>query len=197
VDLCTCILTASKKVRREKLESATSANCAGLPGWQRGTGKRVLAKLLDVQSTWCWEEKQLLCSVEEVILKAHGRGSQKTTLNLEDCLERREQIRFGFHAVVDFEWLDEEGVRQQGRGVTRDISLKGLFVYSVSPPPAKADLQVEVFFATVPGADTNLQLRTKALVLREEPATRRGERHGFALLNRSCKVCGGVTPIET
>ena len=183
-------------MRREKLESAASANFAGLPGWQSGTGKRVLAKLLDALSLWRWEEKQLLCSVEEIILKADGRGSQKTTLNLGDCLERREQIRFGVHALVDFEWLDGEGVRQEGRGLTRDISPKGLFIYSDSQPLAKADLQVEVFFASVTGANTNLQLRTKALVLRGEPATRHGERHGFALLNRSCKVCGGVTPIE-
>jgi hypothetical protein len=167
-----------------------------LPGRQGATGKRVLAKLLDAQSRWCWEERQLLCNVEEVILKAHGRGSQKMTLNLGDCLERREQIRFGVHAVVDFEWLDGEGVRQQGRGLTRDISPKGLFIYSDSQPPAKADLQVEVFFASVTGANTNLQLRTKALVLRGEPATRQGERHGFALLNRSCKLYDGVTPFE-
>jgi len=98
--------------------------------------------------------------------------------------------------VVNFEWLDGEGVRQQGRGLTRDISPKGLFIYSDSQPPAKADLQVEVFFASITGANTDLQLRTKALVLREEPATRRGEPHGFALLNRSCKVYDGVTPIE-
>jgi hypothetical protein len=50
-------------VRREKLESAASANFAGLPGWQSGTGKGVLAKLLDAQSSWYWEEKQLLCTV--------------------------------------------------------------------------------------------------------------------------------------
>jgi hypothetical protein len=196
VERCTCILNAGKKVRRENLESAASANFAELPGWQGGTGKRVLAKLLDALSPWRWEEKQLLCSVVEVILKAEGRGSQKTTLNLGGCLERREQIRFGIHAVVDFEWLDGEGVRQQGQGLTRDISSKGLFIYSDFQPPAKADLQVEVFFDSVTGANTNLQLRIKALLLRGEPATRQGERHGFALLNRSCKVCGGVTPIE-
>jgi hypothetical protein len=141
-------------------------------------------------------ENQLLCNVEEVILKAQRRGFQKTTLNLGDCLERRRQIRFGVHAVVDFEWLDGEGVRHQGRGLTRDISLKGLFIYSDSQPPAKADLQVEVFFASVTGANTNLQLRTKALVLRGEQATRRGEPNGFALLNRSCKLYDGVTPFD-
>jgi hypothetical protein len=111
-------------------------------------------------------------------------------------MERREQIRFGVHAAVDFEWLDEEGVRQQGRGLTRDISSKGLFIYSDSQPPPRADLQVEVFFASITGANTNLQLRSRALVLRGEPAMERGERHGFAVLNRSCKLYGGVTPIE-
>jgi hypothetical protein len=119
-----------------------------------------------------------------------------TILNLGGSLERREQIRFGLHAVVDFEWVDGGGDRQQGRGVTRDISLKGLFVYSDSPPQAKADVQVEVFFASITGANTNLQLRINALVLRGEPAMRRGERHGFALLSRSYTVCDGATHIE-
>ena len=118
------------------------------------------------------------------------------TLNLGDCLERRQQIRFGIRAVVDFEWHDGKGVLHQGRGLTRDISLNGLFVYSDFPPPANADLQAKMFFASITGANTNLQLRTKALVLRREPATRRGEPQGFALLNRSCKVYDGVTPIE-
>ena len=111
-------------------------------------------------------------------------------------MERREQIRFGVHAAVDFEWLDEEGVRQQGRGLTRDISPKGLFIYSDSQPPAKADLQVEVFVASINGANTNLRLRTRALVLRGEPDMERGGRRGFAVLNRSCKVYDGVTPVE-
>jgi hypothetical protein len=111
-------------------------------------------------------------------------------------MERREQIRFGVHAAVDFEWLDEEGIWQRGRGLTRDISPKGLFIYSDSQPPPRADLQVEVFFASVTGGRTNLQLRARALVLRGEPGKRRGERRGFAVLNRSCKVYDGVTPFE-
>lgn len=118
------------------------------------------------------------------------------TRNLGDRVDRRQRIRFGIRALVDFEWLDRKGVLHHGRGRTRDISLDGLFVYSNSAPPAKADLQVEVFFDSITGANTNLRLRTRALVLRGEPATRRGKPHGFALLNWSCKVYDGVTLIE-
>ena len=133
---------------------------------------------------------------DEVLLNADVRSSQKRVLNLGVYMERREQIRFGVHAPVDFEWLDEGGVRQQGRGLTRDISPKGLFIYSDSQPPAKADLQVEVFVASINGANTNLWLRTRALVLRGEPATEREGRRGFAVLHRSCKIYDGLTPVE-
>ena len=47
---------------------AAGANFAVLLDRQSATGKGVFAKLLDAQSCCCWEEKQLLCSVEEIIL---------------------------------------------------------------------------------------------------------------------------------
>ena len=42
---------------------------------------------------------------------------------------------------VDFEWMDTEGVPQQGQRFTRDISPKGMFIHSDCQPPAKADVQ--------------------------------------------------------
>jgi hypothetical protein len=111
-------------------------------------------------------------------------------------MERRESPRFGLHALVDFEWRDSEGVSHRERGHTRDISSKGMFIYSLSEPPAKADVQVEVSFRSVAETYMNLRLRATALVLRVEPETRRGAPHGFALLNRSCKLYDGVAPIE-
>jgi hypothetical protein len=85
-------------MHRGTLESGASANFGVLPDRQRATGKGRLAQLLDAQSHWCREEKQLLCSVEEIILKARGRGYQMMILNLGACLERRQQIRFGIRA---------------------------------------------------------------------------------------------------
>jgi hypothetical protein len=112
-----------------------------------------------------------------------------------DGLERREQTRYALRAVVDFEWMDAEGVPHRGRGQTRDIGIKGMFVYSDSQPPARADVQVEVSLRSVAEAVTNLSMKVEGLVIRAEPPTSPGIRHGFAVLNRSCKLHNG-DPIE-
>jgi hypothetical protein len=110
-------------------------------------------------------------------------------------LERREQTRYGVRARVDFEWV-EEGVLQRGQGLTRDISSKGMFIYSDSEPPPRADLRVRVSFSSVAEALTSVQLRALALVLRLEPASSPELQHGFAILNRSYELHDGVSSIE-
>ena len=135
-------------------------------------------------------------------MRGHGESShaglrqQSSHANGVDRMERRESPRFGIRALVDFEWRDLEGVPHRDRGRTRDISSKGMFIYSHADPPAKADVHVEISFRSVAETYMNLRLRATALVLRVEPETRRGAPHGFALLNRICKLHNGVAPIE-
>jgi hypothetical protein len=102
-------------------------------------------------------------------------------------LERREQTRYGVRAIVDFEWIDK-GVPRSGRGLTRDISSKGMFIYSDSKPPEKADLQVKVSFRGFTEVSTGVRLSAKSLVLRVEPAASQDALQGFAILNRSYKL---------
>jgi hypothetical protein len=110
-------------------------------------------------------------------------------------LERREQIRYGVRALVDFEW-DDEGVIRRGQGLTRDISTKGMFIHSDTNPPAKADLFVDVSFRDVSSIPTTLQMRAKGLVIRVEPATEPGSKQGFAMLNRSYELRAGGSTIQ-
>jgi PilZ domain len=90
----------------------------------------------------------------------------------------------------------DEGVVRRGQGHTRDISSKGMFIYSDSEPPAKADLRVEVSLRPVAETNTKLRLSAEALVIRVEPSSGTGANHGFAILNRSYKLLNGATPIE-
>jgi hypothetical protein len=110
-------------------------------------------------------------------------------------LEHREHPRFDVHAHVDFEWM-EEGVLRTGRGLTRDISSKGMFIYSDTKPPTKADLRVKVSFASLGRGLTNLHLRTNSLVVREEPPSSPEADYGFAILNKHYELHNGVTSIE-
>jgi hypothetical protein len=110
------------------------------------------------------------------------------------CLERREHTRYDVRAPVEFEWIDK-GVLHRGRGLTRDISAKGMFIYSASEPPTKADLQVEVFLRVAAEAPTSLRLIAKSLVVRVESAASPDAPSGFAILNRSHGLLGGLTSI--
>ena len=110
-------------------------------------------------------------------------------------MEQREHTRYGVRAHVDFEWM-EEGVLQTGRGLTRDISSKGMFIYSDSRPPTKADLQVKVSFSSFAQTLTKVQMRANSLVIRVEPASTHGTDYGFAILNKSYELHDGVSPIE-
>jgi hypothetical protein len=103
-------------------------------------------------------------------------------------VERRETIRYEVHALVEFRWVGEEGTPRWGRGVTRDICSKGMFIYSDSPPAAKDDLEIEVSFRTVAEVPTDLQMAARAVVLRTETATTPGVSQGFAVLNKSFKL---------
>jgi hypothetical protein len=108
-------------------------------------------------------------------------------------LERREHTRYGVRALVDFEWIDE-GESHHGRGLTRDINSKGMFIYSDSEPPVKTDLQVEVSFSGIAETPTNLRLSAESLVIRVDSAPSGDERRGFAILNRSYKLRGALAP---
>ena len=88
------------------------------------------------------------------------------------------------------------GVARRGQGITRDISTKGMFIYSDIEPPAKADVLVDVSFRDVASIPTSLQMRAKGLVIRVEPATEPGAQLGFAILNRSYELHDGVSAVH-
>jgi hypothetical protein len=129
-------------------------------------------------------------------MKAFGHAPRNIAWDLGSGLERREQIRLGVRALVKFEWFDGQGVQHREQGFTRDISSKGMFIFSDSLPPAKVDLQVDVFFGNISGAEPNLELSAKALVIRSEPATNSGASGGFAVLNRSYSLASQALMLE-
>jgi hypothetical protein len=105
-----------------------------------------------------------------------------------NTLERRETTRYSVQALVEFRWVSEEGALHQGRGVTRDICAKGMFVYSDSPPAEKADVEIDVSFRPVIEGAVSFQLGAKAVVIRMEPAETPGISHGFAVLNKTSRL---------
>lgn len=112
-----------------------------------------------------------------------------------DSLEQREQIRYGIRADVVFEWSDTDGFPHRGRGFTRDIGIKGMFIYSDVSPSEKDDVAVDVSLRSAARGVTNLWMRAEGVVIRVELAVDPGKPRGFAVLNRTCKLHDGA-PIE-
>ena len=140
----------------------------------------------------------MLSRVLELNLVTYIKSSRTTLLSgtarkREYRLERSDHTRYSVRAPVAFEWI-ENGEPRSGRGLTRDISSEGMFIYSDSEPPAKVEIQVEVFLGVSSEPPTKLRLKAKSLVVRTE--VRPDTLHGFAVLNRSCKLHDGVTPID-
>jgi hypothetical protein len=109
--------------------------------------------------------------------------------------DRRQQTRYGVRALVNFEWMDED-VPRRGQGITRDISPKGMFIYSEAKPPAKADVRVDVSFQDFPSTAKDLQMSARGVVIRVEPTTGPGSMEGFAILNRSYDLQEGAGAVK-
>lgn len=104
-----------------------------------------------------------------------------------NIVERRQHTRYSVQARVNFKWQDG-GILFAGSGRTRDISSNGIFVYSDSAPPEKADIDLDISFHSAANANTNLQMKAAALVIRVEGTESPEGRPGFAVLNRSYRL---------
>jgi hypothetical protein len=72
-------------------------------------------------------------------------------------------------------------------GLTRDISVGGVFVYTDSPPPKNADLNMNLFFPSSLAGKEDVEITTKARVLRLA-LTAPGKECGFAAVSRSISL---------
>ena len=85
-------------------------------------------------------------------------------------MELRKHIRFQVEVPIFFSWKDPRGIRQEGRGYTRDISPRGVFVYTEEIPPVGTYLSYEALFPALGKASTGLRMQVDGQVLRVEPA---------------------------
>jgi hypothetical protein len=71
-------------------------------------------------------------------------------------------------------------VHHLGSGLTRDISRKGMFVYTDSLPPHDASVKAELILPAPSRVDDGPRMTAKARALRLEPATPGKSDGGFA-----------------
>lgn len=83
--------------------------------------------------------------------------------------------------AVIFRWKGPGNERFQGEGVTRDMSVAGIFVLTATCPPANASVQMEVLLPISDGA-SRARMKSDMRVLRVEHDIAGNKRSGFSAL---------------
>ncbi len=107
----------------------------------------------------------------------------------------RKSVRYALHVPVTFSWVDEGGVRQEGKGRTRDISPGGTFVLALPCPPVGAAVGLNIIPSMDPQAPT-LEIKAEARVLRVELTGQGEETSGFAVRNQKVLILRGSAVID-
>jgi hypothetical protein len=100
-------------------------------------------------------------------------------------MELRHRVRYRLTADAMFTWDAPQRNKLSGKGVTRDISVAGAFIFTKTCPPVGATLDLEIFLSSDPGAGRRtVQIKTFATVIRVEHKT---DCEGFAAeISRCC-----------
>jgi PilZ domain len=97
-------------------------------------------------------------------------------------MELRNRVRYRLSADAVFAWEGAQHDRFLGEGITRDISLMGAFIFTLTSPPVGATVHLDVFLAPTAGAHKKtVRIKTEATVIRVEHSA---ESEGFAAVSQ-------------
>ena len=99
-------------------------------------------------------------------------------------MERRKFTRFAVECPVLISWRDRQGVSHRAQGVTRNVSVSGVFFRGRTSPPVGAQIVVNVFFPWLESRESTLRMTTEGTVVRANLPMNGGEGDGFALEGR-------------
>jgi hypothetical protein len=88
-------------------------------------------------------------------------------------------MRYRMSTAVIFRWKGPDNERFQGEGVTRDMSVAGIFVLTATCPPANAMVQMEVLLPLSDGG-SNVRMKSGMTVLHVEHDIAENKRSGFS-----------------
>jgi hypothetical protein len=102
--------------------------------------------------------------------------------------ELRERLRYQLQFPVEIEWQSDTG-KQKARGFTKDISSKGVFIFSESEIPLDAHLHLMISLRT-DGLGPMVTVDVVAKVCRVENPPAKGGLPGVAVQNYRYKILG-------
>lgn len=84
---------------------------------------------------------------------------------------------------VIFHWKGPDNERFQGEGITRDVSVAGVFVLTATCPPADAVVQMEVLLP-LPDSTSKPRMEADMTILRVEHDISGNKRSGFSAVGK-------------
>ena len=70
---------------------------------------------------------------------------KEPTKGIGAVVQPRKDNRYRLEVPVIFSWKDAQEIREQGVGLTHDLSVRGAFIFANSPPPLNANLELKVY----------------------------------------------------
>jgi len=105
------------------------------------------------------------------------------TQTVTQSFERRRVKRYRMSTAVIFHWKGPDNKLFQGEGVTRDMSVDGVFVLTPTCPPANAVVHLEVLLPLSDGA-SKAQMKADMTVLRVDHEISGNKRSGFSAVGK-------------
>jgi hypothetical protein len=102
-------------------------------------------------------------------------------MRTRESVERRKHNRYQLGVPVTLFWKDARDAPHEGIGLTRDISARGLFAFTTSPPPLGSDVKLKAFLPPPRSAVPPVQIRGQGRVVRVDAAHDGEARAGFAV----------------
>ena len=100
---------------------------------------------------------------------------------MQASMQPRKHFRYRLEIPVSFFWKVALDTQHEGTGITRDMSVRGAFVYTTSPPPMESAIEIKAFLPSGRGAVPMARIYGRSRVLRVEAAHDGESRAGFAV----------------
>jgi hypothetical protein len=105
-------------------------------------------------------------------------------------MELRNRVRYRLAANAVFTWESAHSSRLLANGVTRDISLAGVFILTSTSPPVGTAVQFEILLPPLLRGAQSVRIKTEATVIRIEHS---GGAEGFAVVGQGFSLLSGAT----
>ena len=105
-------------------------------------------------------------------------------------MELRSRVRYRLGTRVVFTWDDPNDTALKGVGITRDISLMGVFIFSSACPAVDATVQLNIFMPPFQKGAPGTRIAAEGTVLRVEHSLEDDDVGGFAVASNGFRMYG-------